>query len=47
MAGRSAGLLNHIMQKSGLGSDGWFGVLVWVVWGRFFLDPLRQWWTAS
>jgi hypothetical protein len=34
------------MQKSGLGSDGWLGVLVWVVWGRFFLDPLRQWWTA-
>jgi hypothetical protein len=34
------------MRKSGLGSDGWLGVLVWVVWGRFFLDPLRQWWTA-
>jgi hypothetical protein len=34
------------MRKSGLGSDGWLGVLDGVVWGRFFLDPLRQWWTA-
>jgi hypothetical protein len=39
--GHSYGLL-----YSGLGSDGWLGVLLEVNWWRFFLDALRQWWEA-